>query len=103
MLTESTPSHMAIAHTRWVLHLHNTICTDPILIAAEQNYEACLFSVQKDYLPNLLLPAPSSWEPLTRDQIIACAYWQSSVVEHVSRPLINSCLCEHTGTQRDSH
>lgn len=61
MLTElSTPSHMAIAYTHWVQHLHNTICTNPILIAAEPNYEACLFSVQKDYLPNLLLPAPPS-------------------------------------------
>lgn len=99
----SAASHAAVAHARQAPRLHNTICTKPILIAAEPNYEACLFSVQKDYLPNPLLPAPPSWEPLTRDQIIACAYWQSSVLEQISTPLINSCLCEHTGTRRDSH
>lgn len=31
-----------------VLRLHNAICTNPILIAAEPSYEACLFSAQKD-------------------------------------------------------
>lgn len=93
---------IAVAHTLWVLHFRNTICTNLILIAAEPNYEACLFWVQKDYLPNLLLPARPHREPLTWDQIIACAYWQSSVLEQISTPLINSCLCEHTDTERDS-
>lgn len=105
MVTElSTFCLISIAHTVWDVHFRSTMSTNPILIAAEPNYEsACLFWVQKDYLPNLLLPVPRHREPLTWDQIIACAYWQSSVLEQISTPLINSCLCEHTDMERDSH
>lgn len=48
-------------------------------------------------------PKHCSWEPLTRDQIIACTYWLSSVLEQISTPLINSCLCAPTHARKHTH
>lgn len=48
-------------------------------------------------------PKHCSWEPLTRDQIIACTYWLSSVLEQISAPLINSCPCAPTHARKHTH